>query len=78
MSSVVLDSQVLERLQQPGVRVEIRNAAGEIVGYFTPSLTPSPYDSLESPVGADELRRRARERGGRTLDAILRDLERRA
>jgi hypothetical protein len=78
MSSVVLDSQVLERLQQTGGRVEIRNAAGQVVGYFTPSLAPSLYDSLESPVGEDELRRRAQKGGGRTLEEILRDLERRA
>lgn len=78
MSSIVLESQVLERLQQTGGRVEIRNEAGEVVGYFTPQISPSLYDSLESPVDEDELRRRAQKGGGRTLDEILRDLERRA
>jgi hypothetical protein len=78
MSSVVLDAKILERLRQPGGRVEIRDETGQLAGYFTPPVASSPRDSMESPVGEEELRRRAHKGGGRTLDEILSDLERRA
>jgi hypothetical protein len=77
MSSVVLDSDVLETLRRPGGRVEIRDEAGQLAGYFTPPVARSIYDSIKSPVEEEELRRRAERGGGRTLDAILKDLEQR-
>lgn len=78
MSTVVLDSRVLELLRQHGGRVEIRDESGRLAGYFTPPVARSLGDSVESPVGEDELRRRAQKGGGRTLEEILRDLKRRA
>ena len=78
MSILVLDSQALEQLRQVNERVEIRGAEGELIGYFTPSLDRSLYESVEIPVSDEELRRRAQKGGGRTLAEILADLERRA
>jgi hypothetical protein len=78
MSSVVLDSKSLEQLRQAEGRVEVRDEAGQLVGYFTPHVARSLYDSVEAPVSDEELRRRAQKGGGRTLAEILADLERRA
>jgi hypothetical protein len=78
MSIVILDSQALEQLRQVNERVEIRDAEGELIGYFTPSLDRSLYESVEIPVSDEELRWRAQKGGGRTLAEILADLERRA
>ncbi|MGP0067289.1 MAG: hypothetical protein ACLQGP_27300 [Isosphaeraceae bacterium] len=77
MSSVVLDSRSLELLRQGEGRVEIRDEAGQLAGYFIPPVDRSLYESVEVPVSEDELRRRAQKGGGRTLAEILADLEQR-
>jgi hypothetical protein len=78
MSSVVLDPKSLEQLRRAEELVEIRDEAGQLIGYFTPRIDRSLYESAEVPVSEDELRRRAQKGGGRTLDEILTDLERQA
>lgn len=82
MSSVVLDSRVIERLRQPGGRVEIRDEAGELAGYFTPRrenpMASSLYRTVEVPFTDEELDRFEHEPGGRSLDEILKDLEKRS
>jgi hypothetical protein len=81
MSSVVLDSEVLERLRQPGGLVEIRDETGQLAGYFTPpAAKPTEtglYGDVEIPSTDDDLDRFEQEPGGRTLDEILKDLEKR-
>jgi hypothetical protein len=82
MSSVVLDSKVLERLRQPGGRVEIRDETGQLAGYFTPPsdhLSESGlYHDVKVPFTDEELDGFEQEPGGRTLDEILKDLEKRS
>ncbi len=78
MSELIVDSATLDKLRQVNERVEIRGETGELIGYFTPRVDPSLYESAEIPVGTEELRRRAQNGGGRTLDQILADLDRRA
>ena len=78
MSGVILDSKALEQLRKVEGRAEIRDEAGELIGYFTPRIDRSLYESAEIPVSEEELRRRAEKGGGRTLAEILADLERRA
>jgi hypothetical protein len=75
MSSVVLDSKALEQLREAEGRVEVRDEAGQLVGYFTPRIDRALYDSVEVPVSDEELRERAQKGGGRTLAEILADLE---
>jgi len=72
------DSATLDKLRQVNERVEIRDEEGELIGYFTPRVDRSLYESVEIPVSEEELRRRAQKGGGRTLAEILADLERRA
>jgi hypothetical protein len=73
---------VLERLRQPGGRVEIRDETGQLAGYFTPpsaqAIESGLYRDVEVPYTDEELDRFAQEPGGRSLDEILKDLEKRA
>jgi hypothetical protein len=78
MSELIVDSGTLSKLRQVNERVEIRDQAGELIGYFTPKMDRRLYDSVEVPVSEEELRRRALKGGGRTLAEILADLERHA
>jgi hypothetical protein len=78
MFEQIFDPATLNKLRQINERVEIRDEAGELIGYFTPSIDRALYESVEIPVSEDELRRRAQKGGGRTLTEILADLERRA
>jgi hypothetical protein len=77
-SSRFFDSETLNRLRQIQERVEIRDGVGEVLGYFTPHIDRSLYESIEIPISEDELRRRAQKGGGRTLAEILADLEHRS
>ncbi len=78
MSELIVDSATLNRLRQVNERVEIRDQAGELIGYFTPRVDRLLYESVEIPVSDEELRRRTQKGGGRTLVEILADLERHA
>jgi ATP-dependent RNA circularization protein (DNA/RNA ligase family) len=78
MSELTVDSATLTKLRQVNERVEIRDEAGELIGYFTPRVDRLLYESVEIPVSEEELRRRAQKGGGRTLVEILADLEPRA
>jgi hypothetical protein len=75
MSELIVDSATLSKLRQVHERVELRDAAGELIGYFTPKVDRRLYETVEVPVGEEELHRRALEGGGRTLEEILPDLE---
>jgi hypothetical protein len=82
MSIVVLDSKALEQLRQVEGRAEIRDEAGQLVGYFIlpddRSLEASLYQDVEVPFTDEELDRFENEPGGHTLEEILRDLEERS
>ena len=77
MSEVIVDSVTVNQLREINERVEIRDEAGELIGYFTPLVDRRLYESVEVPISEEELRRRAQKGGGRTLVEILADLERR-
>ena len=78
MSEPIFDPSTLDKLRQVNERVEIRDESGEMIGYFTPRIDRSHYESVEIPVGEEELRRPEQQGGGRTLAEILASLERRA
>ena len=78
MSELIVDSATVSKLREINERVEIRDEAGELIGYFTPRVDRQLYDSVKVPISDEELRRRAQRKVGRTLAEILSDLERRA
>jgi hypothetical protein len=57
--------------------VELFAASGERLGWFQPAVSPDDYEGLEPPFGEEELRAADQEQGGRSLDEILADLDRR-
>jgi ATP-dependent RNA circularization protein (DNA/RNA ligase family) len=77
MSELTVDLATSTKLRQVRERVEIRDQAGELIGYFMPRVDRLLYESVEIPISEEELRRRAQKGGGRTLVEILADLERR-
>jgi hypothetical protein len=78
MTQVVLDDATLEKLAQVTTTVDLCDRKGRVFGQFTPSAKPSRYVGREPDITKEELQRREREGGGRTLAEIMRDLEKRA
>jgi hypothetical protein len=74
MSSLVLEQSSIDQLRTVEAPVEVRDAAGTLVGFFYPAVAPETVDQYECPVSEEELLRRARQGGGRPLADILRDL----
>ncbi len=73
MSAIIVDGPLSAELLAVPDSVELRDAGGRVLGYFTPAR---PGD-LEPDVSEAELERRFAAGGGRPLADILRDLERR-
>ena len=82
MPSVVLDPEALAQLRQADGLVEIRDQAGQLVGYFTPPREHAPkvssYKDVNVPFTDEDLDRFESEPGGRALDQILKDLEKKS
>ena len=76
MTKITLDSATSAKLSGVDQHVELCDAAGRTLGYFVPVVDPSQYVESPCPVSEEELDRREREGGGRTLAEILADLER--
>ena len=79
MSHIVLDAQTLKKLDPLKGSLEVRDEAGKVVGWFTPLVDPSQYQGLPGPqISPEEIERRRKESGGRTLAEIMADLEKKA
>ena len=77
MARVTIDEAVLTQFGELDSFLELCDASGRIVGYFTPVDDRSQYEGVDCPEDDDELDRRSREETERPLDGILRDLENR-
>jgi len=75
MNRVVVDPTTLNTLGNLHEPSELCDAAGRVLGYFTPAAGKSQYAGVQSPTPPEELARRSREGGGRTLREIVADLE---
>jgi hypothetical protein len=77
MQSVVADPVLRERLFNLTEEVEVRDEDGRVLGKFVPRPRLSPeYEELMKtcPFSDEELERRSREPGGRTLAEIWKSL----
>ena len=77
MNRLVVDSATLARLRDVRQTLELCDDSGHVVGHFVPTVDHSQYSDLEPQISEDELDRRERVRGGRSLAEILTDLEKR-
>jgi hypothetical protein len=74
MDRIVVDKDFTSQLPDAMAPCVVFDAAGKRLGYFTPEVDPAWYRGLEASVGEEELERRERAGGGRTLAEILADL----
>lgn len=77
MNKIVADLELVSELSQQDDIAAICDSTGRLVGYFTPALSPADYEGVDAPATEEELDRRSREGGGRTLAEIMADLVRR-
>lgn len=74
MTTITLTSEVADRLRNAVFGAELRDFEGKVVGYFYPDLSAEQLENYECPLSPEELDRRSKEPGGRSLEDILRDL----
>ena len=74
---IILDAAFWKKLDNLKGPVEFCDEARRTLGVFHPANPPTETERLESPFSDEELERRAREPGGRPLEEILADLEKR-
>lgn len=77
MSRIVVDGTLPEKLKDLVDPVELCDASGRVLGVFTPAFAPSKWEGLEPEISEEELDRRSREGGGRSIYEILADWEKR-
>jgi hypothetical protein len=75
MEQLIVDPTSLGPLANLAHGVELRNLAGQPLGWFFPATQVRDYEGYECPLSDDELDRISEEGGGRELPEILRDLE---
>ncbi len=76
--SLTVDPSTLAKFGNLGECLEFRDDAGRTLGFFTPLQDRSAYVGVEPPASEDELQRREQQEGGRSLNEILTDLDKRA
>jgi len=78
MTKIVVDAGFLAKLNNLVGPVEFCDETGRTLGYFHSVATPGELEELPaSLISNEELERRRQEGGGRSLEAILADLEKR-
>jgi len=75
MDSVNLDPAVMAQLEKFTLGVTVCDNSGQAKGVYIPFEDPKVYQDFKFSVSTDELRRRAKESTGRSLDEIMNDLE---
>jgi hypothetical protein len=77
MDQIVVDDSFTRQVPAAPGPCLVFNSAGKRLGCFTPDVDPNVYESIEPSVSDDELERRERAGGGRTLPEIINDLKHR-
>lgn len=78
MIQVTVDTVLRTKLHNLTQALELCDESGRVLGRFSPTLDLSQYEGLEPQISEEELQRREREGGGRSLADIIADLEKRA
>ncbi len=79
MTTVIVDSELWGKLNNPQGPVELCDRTGRTLGYLYPAASPSDVGGgkVVSPFTDEELLQREQEPGGRSLEEILADLSKR-
>jgi hypothetical protein len=79
VTKVTIDESLREKLPSLGDELEFCDETGRTIGHFLPAelYRQLIYDSAEPAISDEEAERRFAEPGGRTLQEILADLEKR-
>jgi hypothetical protein len=76
MSIVIVQEPLTSKLDQANAPIEVCAADGRVLGYFTPAKPQKRH--LQPPATEEELERRFRTGGGRSLQQIKADWEKRS
>lgn len=74
MTQLTVDAATLAKIRAISETTEVRDEAGELVGYFSPIGVQQDASTWQSPNTREELERRRQVRTGRPLTDILTDL----
>jgi hypothetical protein len=77
MNSIVVDQVTQAKLDKLDQSVAIQDEGGRLSGYFTPAGDCFTYNGIQAPITNEELERRSKAGGGRSLREIMADLEQR-
>lgn len=75
MSITITDPALINALRHAADCIELRDADGEILGTFSAANLFKPPPGFKSPFTEEEMIERRKDRTGRPLADILRDLE---
>ena len=77
MQKLILSSDWQSKLRHIVQITELCDEGGRTIGYFAPSASRASYSGVDGRAPEEELERRESESGGRPLDEIMADLEKR-
>lgn len=77
MIRIVVDSSLEQSLRSAQEDVELCSTTGDVLGFFTPTVDHALYEKVQLKSSTEELLRRAKAGGGRTLAEIMVDLQKR-
>jgi hypothetical protein len=76
MTRILADESLRNKLYNLSEPLEICDDAGRVLGRYLPTIDPSRYEVLESPISKEELLRRKKSKGKTyTTAEVLRHLE---
>jgi hypothetical protein len=78
MAIVIDDPSIQSKLINASHTEELCDRSGQLIGHFVPIVDKSKYQDVEPHISDEELDRREREGGGRSLAEILTELEKHA
>jgi hypothetical protein len=77
MDRIIVDESFTNQLPEAQAPCLVFDSSGRRLGCFTPEVDPAWYEDVMPSVSEEELTRRERAGGGRSLSEILADLKRR-
>jgi hypothetical protein len=78
VSITITDPELIDQLLSVSEVVEVKDASGRVLGTFAAEPFGKPPPGFKSPFTDEQLDEFAKQRTGRPLADILRDLEKRA